>query len=62
MMADFDECAAGVDECDQACQNIIGSYLCSCNSTGYTLNPDRRRCDGMELILVIIVLHYDGVL
>ena len=38
-----DECATGTHECQQRCQNIVGSYTCSCNS-GYTLAPDRRSC------------------
>ena len=43
--SDVDECASGVDECDQHCHNNIASYTCSCNDT-YTLNPDGFHCDG----------------
>ena len=42
---DLDECAEGVDICDQRCNNTIGSYTCSCGE-GYTLNFDGFRCDG----------------
>ena len=41
--SDIDECAA--NPCDQFCQNIPGSYECSCDS-GYTLNSDFHTCDG----------------
>ena len=44
---DVDECATRVDECDQNCQNNVGSYTCSCN-LGYILNVDGFRCDGMS--------------
>ena len=44
---DIDECTTGVDECDQNCQNNIGSYECSCDS-GYILNDDGFRCNGMN--------------
>lgn len=43
---DVDECATGVNECDQHCHNSIGAYTCSCNNT-YTLNIDGFHCDGM---------------
>ena len=42
---DLDECATGVDECDQNCANTIGSYTCSCG-TGWNLNSDGFHCDG----------------
>ena len=44
---DIDECSTGVDECDQNCQNNIGSYECSCNS-GYILNDAGFHCNGMK--------------
>jgi hypothetical protein len=46
---DIDECAAGTHQCTQnagflACQNVPGSYVCTCQS-GYTLSPvDQRTC------------------
>lgn len=27
---DIDECAEGIDDCDQYCTNTQGSYTCSC--------------------------------
>ena len=42
---DIDECALNRDGCAQNCQNIIGSYVCSCN-VGYRLNADRHTCGG----------------
>ena len=43
---DIDECGLGTHQCAQDCSNTVGSYTCSCQ-TGYTLNADGRRCDGM---------------
>ncbi|GAA50962.1 neurogenic locus notch homolog protein 3 [Clonorchis sinensis] len=43
---DIDECAPDAlvrHQCDQRCENIPGSYECSCN-TGYILQPDKRTC------------------
>ena len=45
MLVDVDECLERLDECDQVCANIFGSYKCSCRH-GWTLNSDELRCDG----------------
>ena len=42
---DIDECEYGIDECQHICNNINGSFYCSCNP-GYTLNPDSTNCTG----------------
>ena len=43
---DFNECAANdTNECEQNCENNLGSYTCSC-STGYIVALDQRSCDG----------------
>ncbi|XP_071483946.1 mucin-like protein [Diadema antillarum] len=45
---DVDECRNETfNDCDQRCDNIQGSYLCSCDS-GYTLALDERSCDGFN--------------
>ena len=44
-ITDLNECARNVDECDQNCHNILGSYTCTCNA-GYTLSVDEFHCDG----------------
>lgn len=41
-----DECAMGVDGCDQYCVNTVGGYFCDCYS-GYVLKSDRKTCSGM---------------
>ena len=53
--ADLNECTEGGSECDQYCQNTVGSYTCSCNSST-TLNPDGLHCDG-EYIHSYIYTH-----
>ncbi len=42
---DIDECAEQLDECQQICNNTIGSYVCDCR-IGYALNSDGRTCRG----------------
>ena len=45
ILLDIDECAEGIDSCDQTCTNTLGSYLCSCGS-GYRLASNGRTCNG----------------
>ena len=47
--ADIDECSSGTHLCVHNCNNIIGSYTCSCD-TGYRLNDDQRQCDGNNIL------------
>ena len=42
---DIDECARGTGGCQHICNNIDGSYYCSCND-GYTLKSDGKYCTG----------------
>ena len=42
---DLNECLTSNGNCAQMCNNIMGSYTCSCN-TGYALNVNARTCDG----------------
>ena len=43
--SDTDECDIDLDDCDQNCTNILGSYVCSC-ITGYELDLDGHTCNG----------------
>ena len=44
-LTDVDECSEQTDECQQICNNTIGSYVCDCR-IGYALNTDGRTCRG----------------
>lgn len=44
-VADIDDCAVLNGGCAQICVNVIGSYVCQCNS-GYVLDTDAASCDG----------------
>ncbi|XP_078573089.1 uncharacterized protein LOC144859950 [Branchiostoma floridae x Branchiostoma japonicum] len=48
---DIDECALGIDQCDEHgdCVNTVGDYNCSCH-TGYQLtnNHGKRHCDDVN--------------
>ena len=41
--SDVNECNTANGGCNQICTNIIGSFVCSCN-TGYELDSDQRTC------------------
>ena len=43
---DIDECAPNNGGCQHTCNNINGSFYCTCND-GYTLNRDGKSCTGM---------------
>ena len=43
---DISECGINNGNCEQQCNNEVGSYSCSCN-TGYTLASNQRDCNGM---------------
>ena len=45
---DIDECAGGTHNCQQLCNNTVGSYACSCNS-GYRIASNSRNCIGQLL-------------
>ena len=47
LLTDINECLTGVEQCDQNCDNNVGSYACSCDS-GFILNGDGYRCDGKQ--------------
>lgn len=42
---DLDECED--EPCDYTCNNVPGSFQCSC-ADGFVLHSDNRSCDGMH--------------
>ena len=43
---DVDECSLGMNQCQQMCVNLNGSYSCECNE-GYAVVPGRYyACEG----------------
>ena len=42
---DINECNPSRNDCEQACNNTVGSYLCSCLS-GYSLADNKKNCNG----------------
>ena len=44
---DINECANHNGECQQNCQNTIGSYSCSC-LTGYLIDSNGYNCTGLN--------------
>ena len=50
---DIDECEEDLSECDHICDNINGSYVCSCMD-GYYLDMDDHTCNGILIISMTI--------
>ena len=44
-LPDMDECDDGQDNCEQMCDNRLGTFICSCLS-GYTLDSNDKNCTG----------------
>ena len=55
MFLDIDECNStnNLTVCDQICENIPGSYKCSCKK-GFNL-INNRRCEGIVTILLMFL-------
>ena len=45
--SDIDECMEEIHDCEQICNNVNGSYTCSCNP-GYIIDVDLRSCNGKK--------------
>ena len=54
--ADHDECATSLHGCQHSCNNLNGSFFCSCNA-GYVLNKDNKTCSGVTFLLLSGVLY-----
>ena len=44
-LSDVNECLISNGGCQHICNNVLGSYVCSCQS-GHSLNVDGHTCDG----------------
>ena len=55
--SDIDECALGLDGCENNCTNTVGAYFCSCVD-GYALQGDNITCRGMRLSRTLKSLIY----
>ena len=45
MFTDIDECETDNGNCQEQCNNTLGSYFCECG-VGFALQPDERTCGG----------------
>ena len=45
---DIDECLEELHTCEQNCNNVNGSYTCSCDA-GYVIGLDLRSCVGKRI-------------
>lgn len=53
--ADINECTEGTDACEDVCENIIGSYRCSCSHQGYRLQTDGTNCQSKWIYNIMLV-------
>ncbi len=54
LYADVDECQTDNGGCAQICDNIDGSFLCSCDP-GYILGTDNFNCEGIIISFLMIL-------
>ena len=54
---DINECLDDNAGCQHVCDNIPGSYLCSCND-GFMLDADQHKCSGMQIIICMYICVY----
>ena len=47
-VADVDECREELDTCAFRCQNVVGTFRCTC-PRGYQLSTDGKHCEGMTI-------------
>ena len=50
----MNECL-GVNDCEQECENVQGSYTCGCYE-GFELSSDGKSCNGLLLVLTPLKL------
>ena len=46
LCTDIDECTLDNGECAEVCNNVEGSYYCSCNESGYEVIMNNEPCQG----------------
>ena len=54
-MTDINECNDIPSPCEDVCTNTIGSYACSCSSSGEYVTEDGR-CSGDVIVIAMMVL------
>jgi len=50
--ADVDECAVNNGGCQHSCQNLFGSFMCTCPA-GQRLAADRTTCKRINMTLLL---------
>ena len=55
LIVDINECMEGTDACEDVCENIIGSYRCSCSHQGYQIQMDGTSCQSK---IIMQLIHY----
>ena len=45
---DVDECTENLHDCEQVCENTVGTYNCSCEP-GFNYSSDGRNCTGRAI-------------
>lgn len=55
-IADVDECAQRISNCEQVCTNSDGAFNCSCLS-GFVLHANGHSCSGEALCFIALLLQ-----
>ena len=55
IVSDINECVTDEHRCAQECQNVLGSYKCSC-ADGYKLSSDNTACEGKKEGIFLLLL------
>ena len=56
IFSDINECDESNGNCNQICNNLPGTYNCSCYP-GYALDIDGHSCYGNSVNLMLIIMH-----
>ena len=57
---DIDECSEDLNGCQTSCENLIGSYRCSCDD-GFELAANGRDCEGMMMMITTAMIIYSSI-
>lgn len=58
---DIDECKVNNGGCSIGCENLIGSFKCTCPENTYTMAADGVTCLGKKFVALFYFFYYSKV-